>query len=332
MSVEDPRAEVGALNVGNSASAGSSAAERESIAGDKGRLREAFQKALPEIHGLPASALRPITVDVPSSVATILGALPKIRAFRAQIESELPQYDLGLFDRLENYALALAYAHGSYLAASEQPRSLEELGAEATKLRDVLLLDASALNARGLVEARALAEIKNGTGYRDTAFDLVALVSLYRRHWTNITGKTGVDLGELERAEILADRLLTAVGLREQTPLKRSAAIHERLRAFALCLRAYNHARRAISYLRFDEGDAEEHAPSLYAGRMRSGSTGSNPDDEPASLPDSEAPETDAAPPAAASAASAPEVTFGKSGRVASTKVGMPGSDPFTQE
>lgn len=241
----------------------------QSMDGTKARLREAFERVEPEFQKLQEEALRKITVDVPTAVGTILGCLPKIRGFRPQIMAELPKYDIRLFDRLEEYALALAYAHGAYVATSERPRTLVDLGQEAASLRDVMVADAMALATRGLFDRARIEAIRMGAGYRDTAVDLVALVSLYRTRWSAIEGKTGISLGELETAEILADRLMTAVGVREQEPVERGAAIDSRMRAFALFLRAYSHARRAIIYLRIDEGDADRIAPSLYAGRMR---------------------------------------------------------------
>lgn len=140
-------------------------------------------------------------------------------------------------------------------------------GAALRLLRELSLADAAALVLRGLFDKARIAEIRLGNGYRDTAFDLVALVSLYRSRWSEIEGKTGISLAELEQAEIVADRLITAVGEREQAPIKRGVAIDERMRAFTLCLEAYNHTRHAIAYLRFRHDDANVIAPSLYAGR-----------------------------------------------------------------
>ena len=39
-----------------------------------------------------------------------------------------------------------------------------------------------------------------------------------------------------------------------------------RTRAFSLLVRAYSQAQRAITYLRWDHGDAQELAPSIYTG------------------------------------------------------------------
>lgn len=212
--------------------------------------------------------------------------------------------------------MALAYAHGAYLAASHQPQSLEELGAEATLLREVLVADATAQAARGIVSRGVLAQIRSGTGYRDAAFDLLALVNLYRASWSAIEGKTGISLRELELAEILADRLMTAVGVREQAVPTRTVAIDERQRAFTLCVGTYEQFRRAVQYMRFEEADADGLAPSLYSGRTKKPTL----DEDPLPEPPLDEPSVDATsiPPASGTETN-------------SIPVGHPGGSPFTE-
>src|SRR5690606_26364868 len=108
-----------------------------------------------------------------------------------------------------------------------------------------------------------------GSGYRDLAEDLIALVNLYRGHWPLIANRTAITMDEIEHAESLAAQLVIAVGERDLVPVARSAAMEQRERAFALLVEAYNDARRAVLYLRAYDGDADEIAPSLYAGRTR---------------------------------------------------------------
>jgi hypothetical protein len=96
---------------------------------------------------------------------------------------------------------------------------------------------------------------------------VLGLVALMRERWNSIQGKTAVQPPDLEAAERLADRLITAVGVREQGPVTLAAAVAARLRAFTLFMRAYDEARRAVNYLRWREKDADTIAPSLYAKR-----------------------------------------------------------------
>jgi hypothetical protein len=72
---------------------------------------------------------------------------------------------------------------------------------------------------------------------------------------------------KLSDAETLADQLISAVGARELASARTVAASDRRQRAFTLFTSAYDQTRRAISYLRWNQGDLDSFAPSLYAGR-----------------------------------------------------------------
>ena len=54
------------------------------------RFREAYHILLDEIRQVPDVALVPITIDLPTAIATVLGALPAIRRIRQQIVTEIP--------------------------------------------------------------------------------------------------------------------------------------------------------------------------------------------------------------------------------------------------
>lgn len=243
----------------------SSAASAEEVTP---RFRQAFERLSEQIRAVPEEGLVPINIDIPTAVAIALGVLPRLRASRERLLT-LADFDLQRFDHLEDYALALGHAHGAYMSAFLPPRSLEELGIEGTTVRDVLLSDAAALVKRGLVEGARLSEIGKRTGYRNIAFDLLATVSVFRERWPAIHSKTAVSLGELEQAEVLADRLITTVGERDQAPVGLPAVAADRQRIFTLFVNAYDEVRRAFTYLRWYEGDVDEFAPSLYAGKRR---------------------------------------------------------------
>lgn len=60
--------------------------------------------------------------------------------------------------------------------------------------------------------------------------------------------------------------MLTTLGEREQGA-SRVPAAELRLRALTDLVRRYDEIRRMVSYLRWNEGDADDIAPSLYARR-----------------------------------------------------------------
>ncbi|XXT24742.1 hypothetical protein WME94_24740 [Sorangium sp. So ce429] len=248
----------------------------------------AFDKALPEIEALSPDRLIPVNLDVPRVVSQVLGVLPGLRALRADVAEHLPTFDIARLDRIETYALAAWYAHLLSLSSGDVENALKPLLAEAAPLRENLLGDAEALARRGLLDAEAVADIRAGQGYIDTANDLVALSALFSASWSEIAGRTVATEEEVKRAGEVGPQLLAALGVREhgKGPGPTEAA-DKRARAFALLVHAYDQIRRAVSFLRWDAGDADEIAPSLYKGRTgrptsSTDATTTPPDEAPA--------------------------------------------------
>lgn len=285
------------------------------------RFREAYQNLIDEIHAVPTEKLVVINIDIPTTVTTALGVLPEIRALRSRIATEMPQFDLARFDKLEAYTLALGHAHALYMAASEPSEALDELVESAAKLREVLVADATALAQRNLIDGERLRELKGAKGYRNLAFDLFALAAMMRAVWTNISGKTALHLDELDEAETLADRILTAVGEREQGPAIAAVSAENRQKAFTLFVTAYDQVRRAAHYLRWDQEDTDKIVPSLYAARTANRRKNGDTDVKPTSALPPKATDVEAAP--------KPGATNGSSGTTAPVGVGMPDSEPF---
>ncbi|WP_437278561.1 hypothetical protein WME90_46365 [Sorangium sp. So ce375] len=259
----------------------------------------AFDRILPEIEALSPERLISIKIDIPRAVSQVLGVLPGLLALRPAIAEQLQQHDIALLDRLETYAFAAWYAHLLWLSSGGAENALRPLLTEAAALRENLLGDAEALARRGLLDAETVAEIRAGHGHIDTANDLVALSALLGGSWSDIAGKTAATEAEVKRAGELGPQLLATLGVREhgKGPGPTEAA-DKRARAFALLVHAYDQTRRAVAYLRWNEGDADAIAPSLYKGR---GGRGASPSDT-ATEPE------DVAAPGGAAAPAAPEV------------------------
>ena len=231
-------------------------------------FRLAFEKHLPAMNALAEGELLRPNVDVPTVVPRLLGALPALRSLRPEIAKKLPEHDLTLLDNLETFTLALAHAHALTLAVSERPSGdLAALNAEASELREGLLADARHLARHKLVDAGRLDDIKGLSGYRQVAFELLALAALLRQSWSAISGKTPLSLDQLDRAERLARQIIDLLAAREQQGESSTEAIQLRQRAYTLFFRAYTETKRAVTYLRWNEGDVDTLCPSLFSGR-----------------------------------------------------------------
>ena len=213
-----------------------------------------------------ANELIPINIDIPTAVHTARRALPKIAAIRSRVVSEIPHYDILLFDKLEARTQALWHAHTQFIIASTPNKAIDKLIADAKAKRQLLLSDASALAHRGLLDPKRLQELKGSRGFRNIAFDLVVLASMMRDNWPEISNRTAVPIAELDEAAALGERLLTTIA---QRPALLTEAAENRQRAFTLFVSAYDHVRRVITFLRWNDGDVDQIVPSLHAGRTK---------------------------------------------------------------
>jgi len=277
---------------------------------------DGFQRVEAEVRAVPERDLVPVNLDVPSAVATALGALPEIAGLRDEVAA-LKGADMSKFDKIRDYALALAHTHSAYRAAVGPTDPIGKISEEASDMRDQLFADAQALGRRGLLEAGRVEKLRSGVGYKNVAFDVVGLVQLFRERAKELAGKTAVTAQELDHAAELAQQLVTAVGLKEQSPVGLTTATLVRQQAFTLFTQAYDEARRAIGYLRWHAGDGDTIAPSLWAGRG-----GRKPVEPEPSAPVVTAAPTDGTtkPSAGTVANTAPATTPG---------VGLPGATPF---
>jgi hypothetical protein len=280
------------------------------------KFQNAYERLLPEILQVPDEDLVATNIDIYCAFTTARGSLERIVAQRAAIASEFRSFKLEQFDKLEDYAYAMAHAHSLWEMASKPVESLPALAETAVPLRNGLYDDALPLANHGLIDGAKLKELPGTVGYRNLGFDLLDLSNLLRAAWPVIAGKTPIQMSELEHAHQLADRILSAVGEREQATANVAEASKIRQQAFTLLVKAYDQARRAITYIRWEEDDVDEIAPSLYAARQ-SGKRKRSP----------EAVKT-AAPAAAAESVTAPAPTANAANAI---PVGHPGSNPFTQ-
>ncbi|HEY5961308.1 MAG TPA: hypothetical protein VIV60_32345 [Polyangiaceae bacterium] len=286
------------------------------------RLREAVEKVRPEMVALDQDRLLRVNLDPLAAASTVRGALPQIVPYRVQLEA-LPGFDIKWLDNLELYSLASTQTQTVFQGASQPPEQINQLVDEATVLREQLLSDATALARRGLISSAKLGLLKGSHGFRNVASDVLTLANMIRGNWKNVVGKTGVTEAELDRAEILGDQLINDIGVREQAPATQADVARERQQAYTLLVRGYDQVRRGLCYLRWDEGDADDIAPSLYGGRHRKSGT----DIEDNSEPDpTSAPGGTTVPGAGATGSTGTTVTASTGVKPA---IGLPGSDPF---
>jgi hypothetical protein len=291
-----------------------------------GLFDEPYNALLPKFQALAAGDVQVVNLDIPSAVTTVLGVTNEVAGFKDQIGKELPLFDVGPILQLESYAMALSHAHTLFAMASAPVDSLAPMVDEGTTLRETLLADATALVTRNMLNGQQLRDLSGPVGYKNLAFDLQILAALFRENMAQLAGKCATQPAEIQRAEEISASILRTVGLREQGPASIAATQDMRARAFTLFAQVYDQARRAISYLRWNEEDADTVAPSLYAGR-------GNGRKKPDPTPPAPGPVVNPPAPVPAPPAPVPPVTAAQpaatNGSHKAGAAGTPSADPF---
>lgn len=229
------------------------------------QLRECYRAAL---DACPERDVLVINVDIPTAVATALGAEEAIRTLRARVETDCPIIDGARLDKISDYARLTGYLHAGCVAqeaAAATEGGVTAIADEVGAMRDTLRADAEPFAARRVFDPAIVAELRSGQGHHDLAMDVFAYTQLFRGNWEAIKAGTMVKLADLDRADEAAGKLLLAVGLKDRAPSSPSGFALDRARAFTLFVNAYNEARRVATFLRWWEKDADVLVPSLYA-------------------------------------------------------------------
>jgi hypothetical protein len=233
------------------------------------RYSVGFKKHLEAMRALPEDRYIPIILDVPKVVMTVSGICTKIASFRSDIATQLPTFEIAVFDNLLTLADALGQAQVNYKTASESPAPLTEFGDLVAKIRAVLAAEVNTLIARNLLKRNVLSVLKGANGYKNTVFDVLTLANLLRNHWSKVSSRTSLTLAELDDAEVQATELAQRYGTRKQALVVAAQTIKDRQAAYALLLENYDEIRTTIQFLRRKEGDADSFVPSLYLGRYK---------------------------------------------------------------
>jgi hypothetical protein len=239
-------------------------------------FERAFAEVESEIQAISVEYLTHITVDVRLVAVNTIARLPLIRSLSAEFAEHLPNFDLATIDRVGTCALAAAHAYIRHQMSVASPAEIAKLAAAATERRARLLADVNALVAHGLIDGAPLAGLAGAVGYRNVAYDLLMLRNMLADAWPRISTGTLLSASELEEDAAIASRLLMAAGAKSVLPVEPTDTARVRDQAFALFVRKYDQLRRAVSFVRWEQGDADEYAPSLYAGRG-SRKTGTTP-------------------------------------------------------
>lgn len=254
----------------------------------------AYESLKDELAAIPATAIMRVNVDVSRAASRALRVAPLIRELVPQMAVHAPTLPLDRVLRLETYALAAWYAHACTWSVKRLSVT-KELAARARPLRAKLLTAAQLFVQAGFLDANKVADIRAGQGRLDIAKDMIALAALLEAAWPQVGTSTIITRDDLTRASVAGSELLNAIAHGERELAEKRASMGEGCaRAYTLLWTAYDVARRAVCFLRWEQGDAHVIAPSLSDNRGGKRKRGRPVDVSVAAGGDAEADDADA--------------------------------------
>jgi hypothetical protein len=246
--------------------------------------RGAFTRLRRRREALVEDELATPNLDIGYAVAVAQTAEPRVRALLPEL-TKLYDFDEGIVDELHDAALATVYANAIFAPPES---GIASLVAEAKSVRKVLLDQATALAGLGLLEKDRVSAARRGRTRRALANSLLSLGGLILENWKDVERSVTVPRRTVEEAFDLGGRLNRALHpksneARTDSPVNGDA----RIRAYTLLARTYDQIRRAVVYVRWNEGDADDIAPSLYPVRGSRKRKGDATDVVPMSAPPS---------------------------------------------
>jgi hypothetical protein len=225
-----------------------------------------YEKVLPEAMALSPESLLTINLDLGPTIITGMAVSERLPAFYEALKA-LPQVPIEKIEKFPEYVLALYVAQSYYTKANAPANEMADLLEEATRWRDILIAYAKVLIARGQLSAELLKELTGTHGYANVAFDVRRLSSIFKAAWPQIEGSVGLKSSELVEVDRIALKLAATVAHRTVSPEQMAATTDIRQRMFTLFYQTYDQIRRSVGFLRWNEDDADDFVPSLYAGR-----------------------------------------------------------------
>ncbi len=258
-------------------------------------LKEALESMRPSLAAMPPSEVLRAKLDASRASGLVVGSLPRIEKHRAELEAKFGEEATAYLDELPVIANATTQAVIE-LAAAESGTDVSDRFAQVSQDHELLLADAEALLKRKLLERTRVDAGRPAQGYRTTAMSTLVLIELLRERWEHVKHMTPLTIEELDAMEARAQAMLKMLDEREQGST-RLPAVEMRARALTRLIHTYGEVQRMLTYVRWWDDDADDIAPSLWAGRKRSRAPALEGDPVDPAAPPVASPEGPALPP-----------------------------------
>lgn len=207
-------------------------------------------------------------LDVNAAGTVMLTVAANIHPLLPAIQAQLPTGRLDLIMELEVRAEALLFTQGLYTFAFESANNVEVLARQVYEQRRILTAELTLAVMRGVIPDGAVS-LSGTSSYQDAAQDVRAMSSLLLANWDIVLPAIGGRRERITGAMSLADELVKEIAKAERIKDRLAGPAALRAGAFQLSLESYRAADRAVSFLRYDEDDADKFVPTIYVGGGR---------------------------------------------------------------
>lgn len=223
---------------------------------------KAYELLREEIATVAEDDVERVNLDVYNAANKVNGALPRLRTLKPRFAS-LPSFNASAVERIDLYGHAAVHAHLLYLATQPPKEEVERVYKEVFDLRDILYTEVVALCRRKLLDETRLSALRGAVGYRNAAFDVLLLGTMLLDNNDALQGRILSSREEIESAREKAHKLNEMINLKENNDAAAPALLTKQ-RAFTLFIRAYDEARRGLTFLRWHEDDVDDILPTIY--------------------------------------------------------------------
>lgn len=231
----------------------------------------ALERARARAEAIPIAEIMQVRLPISEAAFGVIASKGRLELLRPEVARELGDEGTSALDELVPAArlALLAQADHAALADTDLEDAAKALGEKRTRL--VSIVNALVARRRGLKSPTLV----GGQSYLGIATDVLALVRWFVGNAQKLGEFAKLSKGELSAIQSEAEAFAALVKKPDgasSTPTGLSRA-----RAYTHFVEVHDRVRQVLTFVRWDAGDQDQFAPSLFAGRDRKAAS-----DEPA--------------------------------------------------
>lgn len=231
----------------------------------------AYERLLPRLIALGTENLAPMNRDMTTATNIALKAVPKLLPYREAFARVFTAFDFEKLDLLWDAAKATQCATAYLTATTVTEDALTPAYAASQDDHQWLLNVLTTLVGLGRVPAKALDEVKKGTGYTATVSEIFLMDAYLDTNWEKAKERAGMTTDDRAAIRARAGHLQNLINERQKAEARQGDATLRRMQAFTLLSTSYDYVRAALAFVLVAQGNTgsasvsvDDIAPSLY--------------------------------------------------------------------